>query len=113
LTYEQAARPLVAAGVLWIGDAAGLAYPRSGEGIHPAIRSGLMAAETILEVRGDYCLAKLDAYCRRMESYFGPRAVKTLPSRGVSSLRRRLAHWLLRRHWFVRRVVLDRWFLRR
>ena len=28
-------------GVLWIGDAAGLAYPQSGEGIRPAIESGL------------------------------------------------------------------------
>jgi flavin-dependent dehydrogenase len=29
--------------VLLIGDAAGLAYPESGEGIRPAVESGLIA----------------------------------------------------------------------
>ena len=36
-------------GVLLVGDAAGLAYPQSGEGIRPAIESGLIAASTIIE----------------------------------------------------------------
>jgi menaquinone-9 beta-reductase len=113
LTYEQAARPLVAAGVLWIGDAAGLAYDESGEGIRPAIQSGLMSAETILAARGDYSVNALDAYRRRIEAHFGPRASRVPPARATSAARRWLAHWLLRRSWFVRRVVLDRWFLRR
>jgi flavin-dependent dehydrogenase len=113
LTYPLAARPLAAAGVLWIGDAAGLAYHRSGEGIHPAIRSGQMAAETVLESRGDYGLAKLDGYRRRMEACFGPRSIAVPAFPVASAWRRRLAHWLLRQRWFVRRVVLDRWFLRR
>jgi flavin-dependent dehydrogenase len=112
LTYDQAARPLAATGVLWIGDAAGLAYAESGEGIRPAIQSGLMAAETILAARGDYRLQTLDGYRRRMESHFGPRASSVPSPRVTSDLRRRLAHWLLRQRWFVRRVVLDRWFLR-
>ena len=54
LTYEQAARRLAGDGVVWIGDAAGLAHNESGEGIHPAIRSGLMAADAILAAQGDY-----------------------------------------------------------
>lgn len=112
LTYSQAARPLLAAGVLWIGDAAGLAYAESGEGIRPAIQSGLMAAETILAARGDYRAEVLDAYRRQMETHFGPRSPHVPPPHAASGLRRRLAHWLLRQHWFVRRVVLDRWFLR-
>ncbi len=112
LTYEQAARPLAAAGVLWIGDAAGLAYAESGEGIRPAVQSGLMAAETILAARGDYRLEALDAYRRRMEAHFGPRSARVPPPRVTSGLRRHLAHWLLRQRWFVRRFVLDRWFLR-
>ncbi len=113
LTYDQAARPLAAEGVVWIGDAAGLAHSESGEGIRPAIQSGLMAAETILAAGGDYRLEKLDAYRRRMEAHFGPRAAGVPPPRVTSAFRRRLAHWLLRQRWFVRRVVLDRWFLRR
>ena len=113
LTYDQAARPLVAEGVLWVGDAAGLAHAESGEGIRPAVQSGLMAAETILAAGGDYRREALDAYRRRMEAHFGPRTPRVPPPRATSVLRRRLAHWLLRQRWFVRRVVLDRWFLRR
>jgi len=113
LTYELAARPLVAAGVLWIGDAAGLAHAESGEGIRPAIQSGLMAAEAILAARGDYCSQTLEAYRRRLEAHFGPRPLRVSPPRAASGLRRYLAHGLLRQRWFVRRVVLDRWFLRK
>jgi flavin-dependent dehydrogenase len=113
LTYEQAARTLVDEGVVWIGDAAGLSHNESGEGIRPAIQSGLMAAETILAARSDYRSETLDAYRRRVEAQFGPRRVGVPPPRATSGLRRRLAHWLLARRWFVRRVVLDRWFLRR
>jgi menaquinone-9 beta-reductase len=112
LTYDQAARPLVAEGAIWIGDAAGLAHTESGEGIHPAIESALMAAETILAARGDCRPETLDAYRRRMEAHFGPRRANAPPHRTTSAFRRRLAHWLLRQRWFVRRVVLDRWFLR-
>jgi menaquinone-9 beta-reductase len=112
LTYEQAARPLVAEGVVWVGDAAGLAHNESGEGIHPAIESAQMAAETIIAARGDYRLGALDAYRRRMEAHFGLRRTSVPPFRATSGLRRRLANWLLRQRWFVRHVVLDRWFLR-
>jgi flavin-dependent dehydrogenase len=113
LTYDQAARRLVGDGVVWIGDAAGLSHNESGEGIHPAIQSGLMAADAILAARGDYGLAALDDYRRRLEARYGPRQEKTPPPRATSAFRRRIAHWLLGRRWFVRRVVLDRWFLRR
>ena len=113
LTYEQAARRLVGEGVVWIGDAAGLAHNESGEGIHPAIQSGLMAADAIIAAQGDYRVEKLDAYRRRMEAQFGPRQQGVPPPRATSAFRRRVAHWLLGRRWFVRRVVLDRWFLRR
>ena len=89
MTYDQAARPLVAAGVVWIGDAAGLAYSESGEGIGPAVQSGLMAAETILAARGDYRLESLDSYCRRMEARFGPRTSRIPLPRVTSGLRRR------------------------
>ena len=113
LTYPQAARPLAAAGALWVGDSAGLAYAESGEGIGPAIQSGLMAAETILAARGDYRMETLDAYRRRMEAHFGPRATRIPQPPVTSNFRRRLARWLLGQRWFARRIVLDRWFLRR
>ena len=49
-------------GVLLAGDAIGLAYPQSGEGIRPAIESGLLAASTILDARADYSAERLAAY---------------------------------------------------
>ncbi len=95
LTYEQAARRLAGEGVVWVGDAAGLSHNESGEGIRPAIQSGLMAAETIVAARGDYRMETLDAYRRRMEVQFGPRRTAVPSSRATSALRRRVAHWLL------------------
>ena len=54
LLYGQAPRPLVGDAALLVGDAAGLAYPKSGEGIRPAVESGLLAAQTILAADGRY-----------------------------------------------------------
>jgi hypothetical protein len=48
-----------------------------------------------------------------MEAEFGARQTAAPPFRATSGFRRRLAQWLLGQRWFVRRVVLDRWFLRR
>ena len=46
-------RPLiVGTGMLVAGDAAGLAYPESGEGIKPAVESGRLAAETLIAAGG-------------------------------------------------------------
>jgi flavin-dependent dehydrogenase len=42
LLYPDSPRPLGADGVLLVGDAAGLAYEASGEGIRPAIESGIL-----------------------------------------------------------------------
>ncbi|HEX7140557.1 MAG TPA: NAD(P)/FAD-dependent oxidoreductase, partial [Vicinamibacterales bacterium] len=52
LTPRQ--RRASADGVLLAGDALGLAYRQSGEGIRPAIESGLLAAATIIEAHADY-----------------------------------------------------------
>ena len=40
--YERAAPTLADDGVLLVGDAAGLAYPQSGEGIRPAVESAII-----------------------------------------------------------------------
>lgn len=99
-------------GVLLIGDAAGLAYPQSGEGIRPAVESALIASEVILVAAGDYSASKLAPYLQRLEQRFGGRQQQGrawLPA----SLRQHMAAALLRVPYFNRHVVLDRWFLHR
>ncbi|NQV28790.1 MAG: NAD(P)/FAD-dependent oxidoreductase, partial [Rhodopirellula sp.] len=47
---DLASQPAPPEGILLIGDAIGLADSHSGEGIRPAIESGLIAADTIAEI---------------------------------------------------------------
>ncbi|AMN47968.1 geranylgeranyl reductase [Steroidobacter denitrificans] len=111
LLYSHARRPVLADGVMLIGDAAGLAYPQSGEGIRPAVESGLLAAGVIAAAAGDYRRERLAGYEDRLRERFGPRGGGTL-SKGIpSGLRLSLARHLLQTRWFTRRVLLDRWFL--
>jgi len=109
LLYGKSRRTLLDDDVLLIGDAAGLASPHSGEGIRPAVESGLMAAATILETREDYSRRSLAVYHNRLQARFGPaqasRAIKP------EFLRTLAAGALLKSHWFTRHIVLDRWFL--
>jgi flavin-dependent dehydrogenase len=109
LLHGQADRPLAGEGVVLIGDAAGLAYPRSGEGIRPAVESGLLAARTIVEAGGDPAPAKLARYAERVEARFGRRAPR--PPGRAPAWKRALAGRLLASPTFARHVVLDRWFL--
>ena len=117
LLYPQAPRPLVADGMLLAGDAAGLAYAQSGEGIRPAIESGILAGEAIAGAlstsRGAVDPALLDAYRVAMERRFGhrPGAGMRPPSGPTPAWRRRLGGLLLGNRWFSRHVVIDRWFL--
>src|SRR5262249_2574666 len=113
--YTLAHRPgrhVVDDGVLLAGDAAGLAYAQSGEGIRPAIESGLLAAATIVDAHDDYSAARLSAYARSLRARFSTsppaRVLATIVPHGVSAT---LARPLLANDWFVRHVVLDRWFL--
>ena len=112
LLYPHAARPLAAEGALLIGDAAGLAYPESGEGIRPAIESALLAAKIIRDCCSDYSLEKLTGYAAAVESRFGARTARTggnppLPGR----LEQLAAALLMRSRWFTREIVTRRWFL--
>lgn len=106
-------RRLVADGLILVGDAAGLADPRSGEGIRPAVESGLLAAATITEVRHRYTRDRLILYENRgRERFGGSQALSSAMSPALPSrFGRRLAARLLRTPWFVRHVLLDRWFL--
>ena len=108
LLYGHAARKQLDDGMLLVGDAAGLAYPQSGEGIRPAVESALMAAATIMEARGDYRRQQLLSYTSRLAARFGAAAA---PGGGPAFLRNFLAGVLLDNKWFTRHVVLDRWFL--
>jgi flavin-dependent dehydrogenase len=109
--YERTQPALCDDGVLLVGDAAGLAYPQSGEGIRPAVESGLLAAETILDAGGDFRRQRLERYAQRLVARLGtPRAGGAgdwLPA----SWLRAIAARLLASKQFSRRVVLERWFL--
>ncbi len=109
LLHGHGVRQLVGEGLLLVGDAAGLAYPQSGEGIRPAVESGLMAAATILEARGEYGIDKLLPYAFRLAERFG--AEGTSGGAGLSLPRQLLGRLLLGNRWFTRRVLLNRWFL--
>ena len=114
LLYGIAGRKIADDGVLLIGDAAGLAYKQSGEGIRPAIESGLLAAQAVLEARGNYSRESLGGYGELLARRFGrsgqdwaSRVGQLLPSAWVGAAGRRL----LEKRWFVRGVVIERWFL--
>jgi menaquinone-9 beta-reductase len=100
--------PLVNDGLMLIGDAAGLAYPESGEGIRTAVDSGLLAARTLLGAC-ESTRENLLPYERtiRMQQPSGKGVTAFIPD----SVVRPLGRWLLGNATFTRRVVLDRWFL--
>lgn len=102
-------RPLVDEAVLLVGDAAGLAYPESGEGIKPAVDSGRLAGETLVagggRVEREALLQYAAELCRRYPAAPGaPRA--------IAGLVKALGRQLLRSPAFTRHVLIDRWFLR-
>ena len=66
---RRAPRRLAGDGFCLVGDAAGLARDLSGEGIGPAIRSGLLAAETVeAHLRHG---VPLDSYARAIVRRYG------------------------------------------
>ena len=114
LIFRETNRNVADDGILLIGDAAGLAYSQSGEGIRPAIESGLLAANAILAADGHYTRDRLANYRGMLLSRFGKsradwstRIGRRLPQRWMQSL----ARMLLTTRWFSRHIVLDRWFL--
>jgi hypothetical protein len=100
--------------VVLVGDAAGLAYPQSGEGIRPAIESGLMAARSIVAARRVYGRDRLAPYAAELAERFGagsaPAALSSVVPNGVA---RSLSPLVMAWPWFVRRFLIDRWFLHR
>lgn len=109
--YESILPKMVDEGVMLTGDSAGLSYPQSGEGIRPAVESGLMAADVIAAAKGDYSIEMLQPYSQRIVERFGkPRASGSADWLPAGMLRF-LAARLMATRWFSKRVVLDKWFL--
>lgn len=108
-------RPATPAGILLIGDSAGLADRQSGEGIRPAIESGLLAAAAILEVGVEGRDQLHAVYDRKLRDRFrsAPSVLGGL-SHGVPDFASQLAaKWLMSSKWFSRNVLINRWFLHR
>ncbi len=108
MLYSGASQGVVDDNVMLIGDAVGLAHPKSGEGIRPAIESALMAADVILSAGGDYRRERLSRYQALLAGRFGQGG---RPAALPQTLRRILGRRLMESSWFSRHVVLDRWFL--
>ena len=104
---QQAHEP----GVLLIGDSAGLADRQSGEGIRPAIESGLLAASAILECRSATEADLSEVFQQKLQTRLSNQSSSAISAWIPSALRLSAARWLLSTHWFTRRVLLSRWFL--
>lgn len=112
LLYPHAIREIVGDQVLLIGDAAGLAYPQSGEGIRPAVESALLAATVIRACGGDYSSTRLQSYTDLIEQRFGERQPEAgLMERLPFAIKQLAAAGLMRTRWFTKNIVTDRWFL--
>jgi menaquinone-9 beta-reductase len=114
LLYGHSTRDVARDGVLLVGDAAGLAYSQSGEGIRPAVESGLLAGKAILASNGENNSALCKTYNSLLATRFGkPQKEwafdigRNLPTWMIRSMSR----FLLASRWFSRRVVLEQWFL--
>lgn len=113
LLYNHAPRPFLDDQVLLIGDAAGLAYPQSGEGIRPAVESAMFAAETLIAAQGDYGRENLAPYETMMIGRFGARQSKSMTERLPEGLKKLVGARLMGTEWFTRSFVIDEWFLHR
>lgn len=116
LLYGRTKRNVAEDGILLIGDAAGLAYSQSGEGIRPAVESGLLAAKAVLSTGGNQWSRLAEMYRALLEQRFGETQrewVANIGSQFPSWLLSSASSVLMTNRWFSRRVLLDRWFLHR
>jgi flavin-dependent dehydrogenase len=113
LTYGSTRRPLAAPGVALVGDAAGLAYPKSGEGIRPAVESGLLLARALARARDPADPSPLLRYRSALVARLGARTPRVDAQDRPPAWQAALAGRLFALPWFARRVVVDGWFLNR
>ena len=105
---RQAPRRLAGPRFMLVGDAAGLARDMSGEGIGPAIRSGLLAATAALAFvrRG----VPLEGYAREIQMLYGrgePGWLERQLDRLPAALARLAVRLVLRLGSARRRIVFD------
>ena len=112
LLADRHRRRTVDDGVLLVGDAAGLAYSQSGEGIRPAVESGLLAADAIALANGQYTRERLEPYAQGLQRRFGGTSPGFDSLAIPAGLKSALLPWVFNRSWFARHLLLDRWFLR-
>jgi flavin-dependent dehydrogenase len=107
-------RPRHEPGILLIGDAVGLADRQSGEGIRPAIESGLLCADCIVEAGSSRRIEVNEIYLSKLRRHFRNGTTSSALFKWIpQSLREFAARRLMGSHWFTRRVLLDNWFLHR
>lgn len=111
--YGRTKRQIVSDRMLLVGDAWGLAFPKSGEGIRPAIESGLLAADVIRGSSGEFSQENLQSYADAIQARYGKAGgtsfLDHLPGAAVNAV----ARGLLRSQSFTRHLLIDRWFLHR
>ena len=86
-----------------------------GDGpVQPVVRSGLIAAHTILSVEGNYSARKLALHRELLKARLQRERSRldTLSQLLPHAMREILGRQLLRSRSFCRNVVVDRWFLR-
>lgn len=110
LLHGHARRPLTDDHCLLVGDAAGLAYDQSGEGIRPAVESSLLAADLLARM-GDRPETVVAEYDRAIRARFGRRGDEAGSVRLPEWLKAIVAPPLMRTDWFTRKVVTEKWFL--
>lgn len=112
--YGRRPRKMIAYGALLVGDAAGLAYPESGEGIRPAIESGLIAAHAILAADGNYDSTNLALYGELLNSRLHRERSRfdTLVQLLPHTIKEFAGRQLLRSRSFCENMVVNQWFLR-
>lgn len=112
LLYPHARRTPISDGIMLIGDAAGLAYAQSGEGIRPAVESALLAVPVIIKCQGDYRLDRLQPFVSELEKRFGKRESQHVTiKRTTSGFRQLMARMLMKNRWFSKYILIRRCFL--
>ena len=114
LLYGFSSRKVIDHGLMLIGDSAGLAYAQSGEGIRPAVESGLIAAGVALAAGNNFVSERLRDYPallrQRLREQGG--VMEFMAKHVPRPLRNLLARRLLQSQQFCRKVVVENWFLR-
>jgi flavin-dependent dehydrogenase len=114
ILYGHSKRDFIDDNALLVGDAIGLAYTQSGEGIRPAVESALLAVTALTNADGNYSKSRLGSYATALEQRLGVRGAQSQSKSWIPArVREAIAGHLLGNRWFSRHYLLDDWFLHR